>query len=462
MHSIHEFIDKRREEMIKTLQTLIRIPSHKQPAQTHAPFGSSCAQALDFALAAAQDLGFETHNLDHYIGYVDYGQGAECFGVLTHLDVVPEGSGWDHPPYDAVIADNRLYGRGTSDDKGPAVAALYALAAVKASGLTLKRRVRLIFGCDEESGWQDIAHYKKFEPLPDIAISPDGDYPVVNAEKGILHLTIESQYPQQENPQAYVASLRGGTAANVIPGEAEAFVFGIAPAIIDIECERIAQYNNIRFEYKGDAQSGIHIHCFGKGGHASTPEEGANAICALLELLARLPLDDSSANQHIKKLSNLFPIHDPNGKASAIDMHDEKSGHLTCSLDMIELGLSSGEALLDIRYPISQTPERIIKILSDQDLQVSISSHSAPHYVDPESELVQTLLRVYEEETGNEGYCLAIGGGTYARAIENAVTFGCQFPGTTALMHQPNESIDLDELVLNAKIIAHAIVEICT
>ena len=462
MNSIHEFIDQHREAMTETLQNLIRIPSYKQPSQVHAPFGPACAQALDAVLAAAQGMGFQTVNLDHYIGYADHGSGETCFGILTHLDVVPEGNNWNHPPYAAVIVGNRLYGRGASDDKGPAVAALYALAAVKASGIMLNRRVRLIFGCDEESGWQDIDYYKKFEPLPEIAISPDGDYPVVNAEKGILHLMVASQYPQQEHAQAYVASLSGGTAANVIPGEAEAQIFGITPAVIDIECQRIAQYSGMQFEYDGDAKSGIRIHFIGKSGHASTPEEGVNAICGLLELLARLPLADSPAYQHIKKLSNLFPIHDPNGKASEIDMQDEKSGRLTCSLDMIKLGQNGSETLLDIRYPISQNPDKIIKILSDQDLNISIVSHSKPHYVDPDSELVQTLLRVYEEQTGRDGYCLAIGGGTYARAIENAVTFGCQFPGTDSLIHQPNESIDLDELVLNAKIIAQAIIEICT
>lgn len=462
MKSLTEFLTKNHSTMIASLQTLVGIPSYKQPAESDAPFGLPCAQALDAALNMAEKLGFETHNLDNYIGYVDYGEGESCFGILVHLDVVPEGNGWAAPPYQGEIIDNYMIGRGTSDDKGPAIAALYALAAVKESGLALNRRIRLIFGCDEESGWADIDHYSKFEQLPDIAISPDGEYPVVNSERGILHAAISGLYDIGNSPDAYVYNMEGGTVANVVPGEATATVIGITAMIIENEATKIMQYSDVIISCSEDAEDRVQIRVVGKSAHASTPEEGINAICAMLELLTRLPLDRNEQFKELIKLSNLFPLNDPNGKACDIDFQDEKSGELTCSFGLLSLGKNGYDGTIDIRYPLCTTPEELIKILQDHDLNTSIKGGQAPHYVSPDSELVQTLLKVYEEQTGTPGYCLTIGGGTYARAIENAVTFGCQFPGTESLIHQPNESISLDELLQNAVIIAHAIVALCT
>lgn len=453
MDNTLSFLDQQRDNMISTLQTLVKIPSKKDAAQENAPFGPECARALQETLSIAESMGFEANNLDNYIGYVDYGSGDTTFGILVHLDVVPEGNGWDYNPYGGEISGGRMYGRGTSDDKGPAVAALYALLAIKESGLALNRKVRLIFGCDEESGWEDIDYYKKFEKLPDLAISPDGEYPVVNSEKGILSLSLTKNYGQNDNPQAYVHSIKAGTVSNVVPGECIAQVQGVSLAIVENEVAVLIKYSGVSIDCEELEDGGIKIHVIGKSAHASTPEEGVNAISVMLDLLTRLPLDDSEAFRELTNLSNLFPMNDFQGKALNIDSEDEKSGKLTCNLALISFGTKGLSVTLDIRHPASDDPQNIIAKLSDATGAKASNIHQkAPHYVDPESELVQSLLKVYEECTGQEGYCISIGGGTYARAIENAVTFGCEFPGTEMLAHQPNESISLDELLLNAKL----------
>lgn len=462
MDSISSYLEAHRDDMISTLQNLIRIPSYTSAPLEHAPFGKACAQALDYMLEKSRTLGFDTHNLDHYIGCADYGEGETCFGILTHLDVVPEGNGWDADPYAASILGNRIVGRGASDDKGPAVAALYALAAVKASSFALRRKVRLIFGCDEESGWKDIEYYKKHQPLPDLAISPDGDYPVVNVEKGILHIGLEAQY-ENENKHRQIISIEGGTRANVVPGEALGRISGIPLAIVTREAELVAAHNGAKIECDTESENDyIALRVTGTSTHASTPEKGNNAICILLELLARLPVDQSKAFSKLTQLSDCFAVGDAAGTAAGLDCSDEISGALTCSLGLLSFGPNGYSATLDIRYPISKQAQDFVQILEEQGFEASIVSHTPPHHVDESSELVQTLLSVYEEQTGRDGYCLSTGGGTYARAIDNAVTFGCAFPGTEPLMHQPNESIDLDELMLNAKIIANAIIKICT
>lgn len=459
---IEDYLNAHNDEMIETLTELIRIRSVKEAPLPSMPFGKGIHDVLDASLAHAKRLGFEPTNLDHYIGWADCGEGDQTFGIMVHLDVVPEGTGWRVDPYAAAIEGRRMLGRGTIDNKGPAVASLYALAAVKESGIALNQRVRLLFGCDEESGeWADFDYYKKHEKLPETGFSPDGDYPLVNSEKGILHVDIAAKFPPSA-PSAFVRSITGGTRPNVVPPEASAIVTGIAIETIDAAVRAFESAGNVTIhtEKSGDD---VFITLKGKGAHASTPEKGVNALTALIALLLKLPIDKTLASDALHKLAVLIPFGEYDGTSAGVACKDDKSGALTLNLGVMEMTTETLQATIDIRHPVTCDHEPIMTKLQEKfsPYQVTIRNYQASHYVEESSPLVQALLKVYTEKTGKEAYCISIGGGTYARTIEGAVTFGCEFPGMEALPHQPDEFIDLDELLLDAKIIAAAIVEIC-
>ncbi len=457
---MHEYVDAHRQEIIDTLQGLIRIPSIKAEPAPGAPFGQDCADALAFLLDKAASMGFKTKNHENYVGTCEAGDDDPCFGVLTHLDVVPVSDGWDQPPFSGAIVGNEMYGRGTMDDKGPAVASLFALAAVQATGKKLNKKVKLIFGCDEESGWDDIRYYKSKEALPDLAISPDAEYPVINAEKGIAHTEITGSF-RKENATARVVSLTGGTRANVVPAEAFATLEGVSFADVQAASQAVATKYGVTIDASESAEA-VTLHAIGLAAHAMQPEVGKNAIEALLEVFAALPLDATEAHAALGRLHAAFPFDDYNGHHVGIACQDQISGPLTANLGLIDFKPEALTAVVDIRYPVSSSADMLLRLLGDQiKLHVRIKNGQDPHFVSPQSDLVQALLRVYELETGQKGECFSIGGGTYARAIDNAVTFGCQFPGRPDLAHQANERVDLDELILNTKLIASAIAEIC-
>ena len=222
---LNRIIDSLRDEMIDTLKKWIMTPSVKADPQPNAPFGADVRKMLDLALEDCERLGFKAEEFDGYIAHADLGEGSDedALGILAHLDVVPEGDGWNYPPFGAVIENGRMYGRGTNDDKGPAVAALYAMKAVQMAGIPLKRKVRLILGCDEESGWEDIAHYRKVATMPRIGFSPDACYPVINIEKGLCHLSLKAP-AAREGLKIY--EFNTGLRPNVVPGKATALIEG--------------------------------------------------------------------------------------------------------------------------------------------------------------------------------------------------------------------------------------------
>ena len=181
-----------KDQIIDTLSTLISIPSVKGRAETNMPFGRDVFKALMFMLDAAERMDIESVNLYGYMGYATYGAGEETVAILTHLDVVPAGEGWETPPFTAVVKDGRIYGRGAVDNKGAAVAALYALYILKENCITLNKQVKVFFGCDEESGWEDIDFYHEHYEQPAYAIVPDAFFPIINREKGVLHMQVLS------------------------------------------------------------------------------------------------------------------------------------------------------------------------------------------------------------------------------------------------------------------------------
>ena len=450
-----------RQEMIEALKDFIKIESVKSAGQPNMPYGKGIFDALMYVQSTAERMDLECVNLFGHMAYVDYGDGDEMLGILTHLDVVPKGEGWTVPAFEGVEKDGRVYGRGAIDDKGPAIAALYALKALSDNCVQLDKRVRLIFGADEESGWADMDFYKKHEIWPDIAFSPDGEYPVINSEKGLLHVTLSVEDAETDGEGVRVKSLNAGTRVNVVPNKADCLITApistIKKSLDGYKCPIGAEF---ACEDAGDGL--VHIMVTGKSAHGSRPEQGINAAAALVQYLGTLPLCSGTLSQGIYDLANHIGTY-YNGEPIGLDVSDERSGRLTFNLGTLSLSGNTLKAGLDIRYPISVKPEFVKEKLEDHLNRFDICYTHAldAHFVPEASELIVKLKKAYSEITGEEAYCLAIGGATYARAFENAVTFGPVFPGQPSVEHGPDEYIEIDVLIKNAKIIANAIIKLC-
>lgn len=452
MQQLDLILEQFKAPMLSTLQEWLRIPSLLAEAQPGAPFGPELRRMLDKALADCRALGLKTENLDGYIGHADMGEGPdeEALAILAHLDVVPVGDGWTKEPFGAQVVDGRLYGRGSSDDKGPAVAALYAMAAVLQAGIPLRRKVRLILGCDEESGMGDIEHYKKVAHLPREGFSPDASYPVINIEKGMLALRLSAPVASEG---LKVLRFRVGERQNVVPGAAEATIEG-GEKTAELARE-IAKRHGWPLTAEQSAGQ-VRLRTEGINGHAAFPEQARNAIGQMLVILSEL-----GAKTPYDRLAEALGLQ-YDGASLGIAMRDEISGALTCNLGIIELSGDTVHATLDLRCPILCDLDKVQRQIEGAlpGFRVERLLTKEPHHVPENSALVQALLSAYHEVTGLPRKTLAIGGGTYARTLREGVAFGAQFPGEPDLAHQADEHITLESLYRNLRIFAYAIVKL--
>ena len=450
-----------REEMIEALKNFIQIKSVKGESQLNMPYGKGVFDALMYVQSTSERMDLDCVNLFGHMAYVDYGFGDEMLAILVHIDVVPEGDDWTMPAFEGIEKDGRIYGRGAIDNKGPAISAMYAMRALNDNCVLLNKKVRLIFGTDEESGWGDMDFYKQHEQLPDIAFSPDGEYPVINAEKGLQHveLIIKADSPGQNG--VAVISVSAGTRANVVPNRADC-VLAAPPATIQksiksYQCPIGATYECERLS---DDQVLITVH--GKSAHGSKPDTGINAAASLLQYLGTLPLASGTIEHALHTLAAKIGTY-THGEGVELDVSDDISGRLTFNLGTLFVENSTLKTELDIRYPITFPHDTIKEKISAHfsDFEINFTHALDPHYVPEDSELIIKLKEAYTEVTGNDAYCFAIGGATYARAFKNAVTFGSVFPGQPSVEHGPDEYIEIDTLIKNAEIIANAIIKLC-
>ena len=458
-----KIIEARQEELIASTAALVRIPSVKSAPAPNAPFGEEIRRALDYTLALCRRIGLDAHDVDGYAGYAEIpGAQGEQIGVLTHLDVVPAGDGWSFPPFGAELSQGRMYGRGTSDDKGPLVSSIYALAAIKEAGIPLKKNIRLIFGCDEESGWECMEHYDKKIGLPEIGFSPDADYPVINTEKGILHAKMHARF----SPDAYTLSVEGGTRPNVVCAKAQAHLEGNIDRLVKLLVAYDCRGNGI--SYKATART-LDVCAEGVSAHASTPQNGKNAFFALFDFLDTLALGGETGAL-ISELRRCFGGK-TDGSGFGLALRDEISGALTLNLGILRMGAYyTGDpadvgilhGVADIRYPVCASAEQIMKGLSAASplLQFEPDHVQQPHHTPEEHYLVQTLLHVYEQYMKRPARCLAIGGGTYARALKTGVAFGVTREGAPELAHNADEYLVLSEQLQDAKLFAAAFCEL--
>lgn len=387
------------------------------PAQ---PYGSGPAKALEYMLDICRRMGIRTVNRDGKTAWAEIGAGDEIVGILGHLDVVPFGEGWSHDPRGEVCGD-RLYGRGAIDDKGPTLAALFAMKDVQDSGVPLRRRVRLIFGQSEEtSRWDDMEWYKAHEELPVFGFTPDADFPALCGEKGILNF--ELSVPLE---QSGLLSIEGGDAMNMVPAWCNAVIPG------------------------DDGPTAIAAQ--GLSAHASTPEKGKNAISAMMDALAQRGVQSPLVEFYQTHIG--FDLH---GERIGCAFSDAESGSLTLNAGLVRTEGDRIVLSLDIRNPVTftcgQVQDALKAACSPYEIEVKCVKDMAPVYLDKNGKVIQTMMEVYRTVTGDNSQPKVIGGGTYARAMPGIVAFGPMRPGRECTEHEKDEYILLEDLYLAQEI----------
>lgn len=467
--NISEAIMKYEPDIVRHIQELVRIRSVAEPALPGKPFGEGVDRALQYMLSLGEQLGFTSTNIDGYAGHVEYGTGDEIAGILVHLDTVPEGTGWTVDPLGGEMIDGRIYGRGTADDKAPAVVALFAMKAFADLGIAAKRRLRVILGTNEENGMTDMDYYFAKEPVPDMAFSPDAGYPIINAEKGYYVLKLKwSAQAETALDQAngwQLVELDGGVAPNVVPENCTAIVRGDADTLAQL-VRAAAETERVTGTLQEDGT--LLLAAIGKSGHGAYPPSGINAIAHMADFLHRqhnTAIDQSGTTAYIAFLAEKLGF-DAFGEALGIAFSDDTHGKLTVNFAEARWSNFSGEVVLNIRVPVTTDCEAVVSTLQDKlrafNIGVSIEAHLPPLYVPAESPLIKRLSRAYELVTGDPTKLLSIGGGTYARKLQGrGVAFGAGFPGGPNLnVHQPDEFIVIADIMRHGKVCTQAIYEL--
>lgn len=454
---------ERQDELIAELQELVRIESvlDESIATEEMPFGEGPRKALDWMLSQGEKQGLKTKNIDNMVGYIEMGEGDELVGILCHVDVVPAGSDWVHPPFGAVVEDGKLFGRGAIDDKGPTMAAWLAMKMVKDAGITLNRRVRMIVGSDEESGFRCVKRYVEKEEMPTLGFAPDADFPIINAEKGIAEISFCQQASSKENEQ--LISFHAGHRMNMVPDFAEAIVRNMPE-----EAEVIFNAYLASSQLEGSiekTEEGHKLAVKGKSAHAMEPNAGINAAVKLAQYLNTV-LTTPQSKEFTGFIVTAF-ANETRGHALDLAFTDEMSGDTTLNAGIVTFEEGKGGRIdVSMRYSVTYPYEEKIaagkQATAKLGFDLVVDDNSEPHYVKPEEELIQKLSKVYERNTGEKAELLSIGGGTYARELPTGVAFGMLFPGEPDVAHQADEFVVIENLVKAAAIYADAIVELGT
>ena len=462
---IDAYIDSKKDEMIEDLKTLVRIDSQRGRAKEGKPFGDGPAKVVAAAEGLMKQYGLQTTNYDNYVVTGDFGTQEKALDILAHLDVVPVTEDWTvTEPFQPKVVDGRIYGRGTADDKGPAIAALYALRAIRELGLPMKKSVRLILGSDEECGSGDLEYYYAKEQEVPYTFTPDADFPLINIEKGSFKGEFSADFPA-EDAKAYVVSFTSGDKVNVVPARATLVVAGVEAAVVEEAAARVTAQTNVAFTTESQADGTVKVSAKGVAAHASTPAEGKNALTATLRLITALPLDATKGLTALLGLEALFPYEDTCGKQAGIDRENEESGALTLCFSIMDYTPEHLHAIFDARLPIGCTKENtsypVKEALAQYGITLDNDELREPHCVPGDSWFVQTLLGSYERYFGKKGKALSTGGGTYVHELERGVAFGCMVPEVDNHMHGDDEFMEIEMLLRSAKIFADAILKIC-
>jgi succinyl-diaminopimelate desuccinylase len=446
------WLQDHREEFISDLLGLIAIPSVKEEPVPDCPYGEPVGRALSYMLSLCDRAGLTTRNIGGRCAEATREGGETVVGVLTHLDIVPAGDGWTRNPW-GELSGERIYGRGVIDNKGPALASLYALRALTAAGAPVANSLRLIFGGDEECGMDDMRYYLTKRPAPDYAFSPDARFPVIHAEKGI----VSGEFYADITAPTTITALSGGTRSNVVPAAAQASLKGLAIGRLSAAVE---QRTHIMLVVENGE---ILIRSEGVSAHASTPHKGRNAAVQLIEYLADTLPEEDGALPRMRALADGSRMA-TDGSGLSIACRDAVSGALTFNLGKIAFDGRRLTLTYDIRHPVTldidETLKKMEQSLGALGFTMAPAVPRAGLYLPASHPLVATLTRVYTQCTGRRSRPVAIGGGTYARTLPCAVAFGPIFPGQPENAHMADEYARVGDLLSAARIFAHAMLEL--
>lgn len=452
-------VSHRSDELINDLSELVSIDSSRDTEHKTSdfPLGPGPAKALQTFLHFADRDGFKTKNVDNLAGRIELGDSDDAIAILSHVDVVPEGPGWKTNPFEPVIKDGNFYARGASDDKGPGLAAYYAMKIIKELNLPTKKSVQLILGTDEESEWVGINHYMEKEQLPETGFSPDAEFPAINGEKGIVSFKVNFPAPTI----GLIKQFNAGIRPNMVPQNADVKI-----DLTKVEAEDLkAKLNDFLADNK-EVQGSITINddiadvqIIGKGAHAMEPFNGINAATYLAKFLINLNLNDSEA-LYFSFIADKLHL-DFAGKNLSIANKDDVMGSLTVSPNMYEYDDAQANILLNIRYPKGDDGNSLTTKINQalpENVSAIIEGHNQlPHFVSVNNPLVQALVGAYRDHTGDDTEPFTVGGGTYGRILKHGIAYGAMFPGDENVMHQPNEYINIDKLLKSTAIYADAI-----
>lgn len=395
-------------EMIEALQKLVSFQSIAKEEGPEYPYGKEVCGAKEYVLELAKSFGMRVEDVPGKYAYIEIGAGPRLIGILSHLDVVPAGDGWTQDPFGGEIVDGRIYGRGTTDDKGPTIAVLYAMKALKEK-TTLPARIRLILGQTEENGeWRDIEAYTDAEEIPECGFTPDGDFPAIQNELGAMVFQVQM-------PQTGFLQGEGGTAPNMVPARAR-----------------------VKTEFSTYEASG-------QACHGCAPWLGLNGISELMEKVHQAEPENRFGRMYADLIGKTIY-----GEKLGIAAEDE-SGKLTLNVGLFEVRDETATLMVDIRYPAKKNPDEISESLVRQFSSYGASCecvyHVRPLYMPSDSPVLGALLSAYREVTGDDSRPISIGGGTYAKAMPNMVAFGPNFPGHENREHMENEYILVEDFL---------------
>lgn len=466
MDILNNQINELKDDLISDIIDIVKIPSVEGDPTAGFPFGENIGKALDKALEISRKLGFKTKNIDGYMGYAEFGEGEDYIAVVGHLDVVPEGNGWKYEPYGGQIDNGKIYGRGVLDNKGPIISALYGLKAIERSNIKLNKKVRIIFGTNEETGFNDIPYYLSKEKPPIMGFTPDCKYPVVYGERGIAKLSIK------KNVKLNGIKVYGDFRSNIVPDICniditknyihEDIIYYLENKIckenINKNFTQIDEKINISMD-----EDSLTISASGSQAPANAPQLGENAITNLIKYLVEENfIKDEEFNEFLKFININF-YNEYYGDKLGINFEDELTGKLY--LNPYELSCDENQVILNfgVRYPMTCKIEYITKEIEkrlNKDLNLSVERNFNPVNFDKNSYMVKRLQDAYERVTGLDGTPTTTSGGTYAKVMPNIVPFGPSFPGQKGIAHNNDEYMDIDDIILNAKIFSNAIYEL--
>ena len=451
-----------KEDLLKDLFELLSVRSILGTDITEeTPFGSGPREALDLILSFGERDGYKTKLVENKAGHIEVGQGDELFGILGHVDVVPVvEADWTSHPFKPEIRDGKIFARGSLDDKGPTMAAYYAVKLLDKLGVKWNKRVRVIIGSDEETGFRCVEAYFKHEEQPASGFTPDAMFPLVYAEKARATFDHKLKFVLEDGNYNYkLVRFNGGQVLNMVIASAKAELVG---EVSDIK----EKFENFLAQEKLDGEvtveDTIKLTLKGKAAHGSTPQYGINGATKLAEFLSTLGLDNNGknfVNYIVEKLAN-----DPFGEKLGIDYSDNEMGEATYNYGIIDYDLLKkvGIVSTDCRHPMKFDLVARLNGVKVDNIDIEVTSTKEAHYVPKDDELVTTLMDVYRKHTGDtKNDAFVLGGGTYARCLKKGVAFGLLFPGKEDTMHQANEYLEVEDLLLATAIYAEGIYKLC-